>query len=226
MIRIQDKWNEHKVWIINVLDFNKFEWNQEIDGNLFYNKFTPVCRDNVREVLGIELPSSKYRGETFYVNEDLYVVVCVDSDGKYIAENTDSKKADKILVSEEEINNYIEVGYKPSSGFLFNNVSEMREAIKKEYRRAVEEAKKVTGYNCTRSNPLLLAMNAKGERMDEDVYYSGQVTKKLVLELANRPDVVEVWYDSGIDAAASPKAFEYDEYEPKVWYAEVLLYKK
>lgn len=111
-------------------------------------------------------------------------------------------------------------------GFQFKTIKEAHEAISAAYQEKLREVKRDYSYSFFRSNPSLITMDFNGERMDEAVYYSGgAITKKLILEVADNPDVAEVWYDNGIDGTMTLTGDEFSD-GSSLDYAEVLLYKR
>lgn len=51
----QDKYNSSKIWVIRKSEEGGYEWNQKIDGNLFYDRFMPVEISWVGQALGAEV---------------------------------------------------------------------------------------------------------------------------------------------------------------------------
>lgn len=51
IIRIQDKYNPHKVWIIKRYNCGHYAVNQEICGKIFYKGFQRMTKRHINEVL-------------------------------------------------------------------------------------------------------------------------------------------------------------------------------
>lgn len=49
---VQDKYNASKIWVIRKAEDGGYEWNQKIDGNLFYDRFSGVELSWIARCLG------------------------------------------------------------------------------------------------------------------------------------------------------------------------------
>lgn len=68
--------------------------------------------------------------------------------------------------------------------------------------------------------PCLYAIDARGQRLNDDGWARWQRRKRDVEELlATYPDAVEVIVDSGVNLAASKEDYEAWNYEPQFWQA-------
>lgn len=52
IIKVQDKYNDNKVWVIKKTDCNHYYWNQEINGRLYYKSFCRTTLKYINSVLG------------------------------------------------------------------------------------------------------------------------------------------------------------------------------
>ncbi|MFW9875167.1 MAG: hypothetical protein ACFFG0_18840 [Candidatus Thorarchaeota archaeon] len=55
IIKINDRYNEDKVWIIKKYSNSTYFWNQEIDGKMFYSKFKRTTKKEIESTLEIKL---------------------------------------------------------------------------------------------------------------------------------------------------------------------------
>ena len=81
IIRLQDKWNSQKVWIIKRYADGHFYLNQEINGKLFYARWTKTSRSYLENLFS--------DGKGFYLNQikqegSHFLESCVNHKGKTV----------------------------------------------------------------------------------------------------------------------------------------------
>lgn len=50
ILKIQDKYNNSKVWVIKKTACGHYFMNQEICGNMFYNRFTKTTKKHLKQI--------------------------------------------------------------------------------------------------------------------------------------------------------------------------------
>jgi hypothetical protein len=50
ILRVQDKYNSSKIWVIKITACGHYYMNQEICGSLFYNKFSKTTKRYLKQV--------------------------------------------------------------------------------------------------------------------------------------------------------------------------------
>ena len=75
----QDKFNSSKVWVIRKNhETGEYEWNQKIDGNLFYDNFSTVELGWIQQVIGKDVAEEAERvlcGRYLNAGDDMQVFV-------------------------------------------------------------------------------------------------------------------------------------------------------
>lgn len=106
----------------------------------------------------------------------------------------------------------------------------MREAIREERERIMTEHRHDRSWRkqypfARNRGPSLIALDARGERLNDIGTHEWRGTKKSVATLlAKFPDCDEIFYDGGVDFAPTMDGFDNGNYEPEFFQAT--LYKK